>query len=88
MRLKGKKIGILIESDCCEQEIWYYHYRRSPPLHRRRDQAASRDPLVNVDTMSRSGPDAGVVPEDPLTRRGRFEETAAPRIGYAGSEAS
>jgi protease I len=27
MRLKGKKIGILIESDFYEQEIWYYHYR-------------------------------------------------------------
>ena len=27
MRLKGKKIGVLIESDFYEQEIWYYHYR-------------------------------------------------------------
>jgi len=27
MRLKGKKIGVLIESDFYEHEIWYYHYR-------------------------------------------------------------
>lgn len=27
MKLKGKKIGILIESDFYEHEIWYYHYR-------------------------------------------------------------
>ncbi|XXT23859.1 DJ-1/PfpI family protein [Sorangium sp. So ce429] len=27
MRLKGKKIGILIESDFYEHEIWYYRYR-------------------------------------------------------------
>jgi len=27
MRLKGKKIGILIESDFYEQEVWYYNYR-------------------------------------------------------------
>ena len=27
MRLQGKKIGILIESDFYEHEIWYYHYR-------------------------------------------------------------
>lgn len=27
MRLKGKKIGILIESDFYEHEIWYYSYR-------------------------------------------------------------
>lgn len=27
MRLKGKKIGILIESDFYEHEIWYYTYR-------------------------------------------------------------
>jgi protease I len=27
MRLKGKKIGILIESDFYEHEIWYYHFR-------------------------------------------------------------
>lgn len=27
MKLKGKKIGILIESDFYEQEIWYYNYR-------------------------------------------------------------
>lgn len=27
MRLKGKKIAILIESDYYEHEIWYYHYR-------------------------------------------------------------
>jgi protease I len=27
MRIPGKKIGILIESDFYEHEIWYYHYR-------------------------------------------------------------
>lgn len=27
MRLKGKKIAILLESDFYEHEIWYYHYR-------------------------------------------------------------
>ncbi|WP_199247359.1 DJ-1/PfpI family protein [[Phormidium] sp. ETS-05] len=27
MKLKGKKIGILMESDFYEHEIWYYHYR-------------------------------------------------------------
>lgn len=27
MKLKGKKIGVLIESDFYEHEIWYYHYR-------------------------------------------------------------
>ena len=27
MRLHGKKIAILIESDFYEHEIWYYHYR-------------------------------------------------------------
>ena len=27
MKLKGKKIGIFIESDFYEHEIWYYHYR-------------------------------------------------------------
>jgi protease I len=27
MRLRGKKIGVLIESDFYEHEIWYYHYR-------------------------------------------------------------
>lgn len=27
MKLKGKKIGILIESDFYEHEIWYYSYR-------------------------------------------------------------
>jgi protease I len=27
MKLQGKKIGILIESDFYEHEIWYYHYR-------------------------------------------------------------
>ena len=27
MKLKGKKIGILIESDFYEHEIWYYKYR-------------------------------------------------------------
>ncbi|ELS00055.1 DJ-1/PfpI family protein [Gloeocapsa sp. PCC 73106] len=27
MKLKGKKIGILLESDFYEHEIWYYHYR-------------------------------------------------------------
>jgi len=27
MKLKGKKIGILIESDFYEHEIWYYNYR-------------------------------------------------------------
>ena len=27
MRLKGHRIGILIESDFYEHEIWYYHYR-------------------------------------------------------------
>jgi protease I len=27
MRLKGKKIGILIEGDFYEHEIWYYHFR-------------------------------------------------------------
>lgn len=27
MRLQGKKIGILLESDFYEHEIWYYHYR-------------------------------------------------------------
>lgn len=27
MRLKGKKIGVLIEGDFYEHEIWYYHYR-------------------------------------------------------------
>jgi protease I len=27
MRLKGKKIGVLLESDFYEHEIWYYHYR-------------------------------------------------------------
>jgi protease I len=26
-KLQGKKIGILIESDFYEHEIWYYHYR-------------------------------------------------------------
>ena len=27
MRLKGKKIGVLMEGDFYEHEIWYYHYR-------------------------------------------------------------
>ncbi len=27
MRLKGKKIAVLLESDFYEHEIWYYHYR-------------------------------------------------------------
>ncbi len=27
MRLEGKKIGVLIESDFYEHEIWYYHFR-------------------------------------------------------------
>ena len=27
MKLKGKKIGVLLESDFYEHEIWYYHYR-------------------------------------------------------------
>lgn len=27
MRLKGKKIGVLLESDYYEHEIWYYSYR-------------------------------------------------------------
>lgn len=27
MKLQGKKIGILLESDFYEHEIWYYHYR-------------------------------------------------------------
>lgn len=27
MKLQDKKIGILIESDFYEQEIWYYNYR-------------------------------------------------------------
>ena len=27
MKLQGKKIGILIESDFYEHEIWYYRYR-------------------------------------------------------------
>jgi protease I len=27
MRLRGKKIGVLIESDFYEHEMWYYHYR-------------------------------------------------------------
>ncbi len=27
MKLKGKKIGVLIESDFYEHEIWYYNYR-------------------------------------------------------------
>jgi protease I len=27
MRLEGKKIGILLESDFYEHEIWYYNYR-------------------------------------------------------------
>jgi protease I len=27
MRLRGKKIGVLLESDFYEHEIWYYHYR-------------------------------------------------------------
>ncbi len=27
MKLKGKKIGILMESDFYEHEIWYYNYR-------------------------------------------------------------
>jgi protease I len=27
MKLAGKKIGVLIESDFYEHEIWYYHYR-------------------------------------------------------------
>jgi protease I len=27
MKLKGKKIGVLMESDFYEHEIWYYHYR-------------------------------------------------------------
>jgi protease I len=27
MKLQGKKIAILIESDYYEHEIWYYHYR-------------------------------------------------------------
>lgn len=27
MKLKDKKIGVLIESDFYEHEIWYYHYR-------------------------------------------------------------
>ena len=27
MKLKGKKIGVLIESDYYEHEIWYYRYR-------------------------------------------------------------
>lgn len=27
MKLQGKKIGILIEGDYYEHEIWYYHYR-------------------------------------------------------------
>ena len=27
MRLNGKKIAVLLESDYYEHEIWYYHYR-------------------------------------------------------------
>jgi protease I len=27
MRLKGRKIAVLMESDFYEHEIWYYHYR-------------------------------------------------------------
>jgi protease I len=27
MRLKGKRIGVLLESDFCEYEIWYYKLR-------------------------------------------------------------
>jgi len=27
MKLEGKKIGILMEGDFYEHEIWYYHYR-------------------------------------------------------------
>jgi protease I len=27
MKLKGRKIAVLIESDFYEHEIWYYHYR-------------------------------------------------------------
>jgi protease I len=27
MKLKGKKIGVLLEGDFYEHEIWYYHYR-------------------------------------------------------------
>lgn len=27
MRIQGKKIAVLIESDFYEHEIWYYHYR-------------------------------------------------------------
>lgn len=27
MRLSGRRIGILIESDYCEHEMWYYKYR-------------------------------------------------------------
>jgi protease I len=27
MKLKGKKIGVLLESDFCEYEIWYYKLR-------------------------------------------------------------
>src|SRR5207244_6418526 len=27
MKLKGKKIGILLEGDFYEHEIWYYHFR-------------------------------------------------------------
>ncbi len=27
MKLKGKKIAVLLESDFYEHEIWYYHYR-------------------------------------------------------------
>jgi protease I len=27
MKLQGKKIGVLLESDFYEHEIWYYHYR-------------------------------------------------------------
>jgi protease I len=27
MRLKGRKIGVLVEGDFYEHEIWYYHYR-------------------------------------------------------------
>jgi protease I len=36
MRLKGKKIAVLLESDFYEHEIWYYHYRfpeDGPELH-------------------------------------------------------
>ena len=35
MKLKGKKIGILLENDYYEPEIWYYKFRASPRKARR-----------------------------------------------------